>query len=174
MGRDLSNLKYLVVGAGGTGGATGAHLARGGHDVTLIVRGKHLEAIRENGLPAGKSPVHRLTPSIEGAYLDMKAQLSEGFEPARGYFADNDLIAIGAIRAFQTAGYRIPEDIAVIGFDNMPTGNYISPGLTTVNVPKKYMGEQAVLRLKTLLGARNFAPTRLMIGVNLVERGSVG
>ncbi len=131
------------------------------------------KAIRENGMSTGKSPVHRLTPSIEGASLDMRTLLKEGFEPARGYFADNDLIAIGAMRAFQAAGYRIPQDIAVIGFDNMPIGNYISPPLTTVNVPKKYMGEQAVHRLKELLLSRSFVPVRFLIGVDLVKRSSV-
>ena len=131
------------------------------------------KAIRENGLSTGKSPVHRLTPSIEGAEADMKTLLREGLEPARGYFADNDLIAVGAMRAFQAAGYRIPEDIAVIGFDNMPIANYISPGLTTVNVPKKYMGEQAVKRLKELFLSKNFVPVRLLVGVNLVRRDSV-
>ncbi len=77
------------------------------------------------------------------------------------------------MHAFQAAGYRIPEDIAVIGFDNMPIANYISPGLTTVNVPKKYMGEQAVKRLKELFLSKNFVPVRLLVGVNLVRRDSV-
>lgn len=52
-----SGLKYMIIGAGGTGGAVGSHLARAGYDVTFIARGKHLAAMRENGLkilkPAG-------------------------------------------------------------------------------------------------------------------------
>jgi 2-dehydropantoate 2-reductase len=43
-------MKYLVVGAGGTGGAIGAYMARAGKDVTLIARGKHLDAIKRNGI----------------------------------------------------------------------------------------------------------------------------
>ena len=131
------------------------------------------KAIRSNGLPTGQSLVHRLSPSIEGAYSDMCALLAEGFAPARGYFADNDLIAVGAMRAFQQAGFRIPEDTAIIGFDNMPISNYISPALTTVNVPKKYMGGIAVQRLKYLLTAKNFVPMRTLVSVNLVRRDSV-
>ena len=131
------------------------------------------KAIRANGLPTGQSLVHRLSPSIEGAYSDMRAQLEEGFIPARGYFADNDLIAVGAMRAFRQYGFKIPEDIAVIGFDNMPISNYISPSLTTVNVPKKYMGGIAVQRLKYLFTTKNFAPVRILVSVNLVKRDSV-
>ena len=131
------------------------------------------KAIRESGMSSGKSPVHRLTPSIEGAYEDMKALLSEGQVPARGYFADNDLIAVGAMRALLNAGYRIPQDVAIIGFDNMPIGNYTSPTLTTVNVPKAYMGETAVKRLMELLTAKNFVPVRIMVSVTLVKRNSV-
>ena len=46
----MSNLKYMVIGAGGTGGAIGAHLAHAGHDVTFIARGKHLDAMKRGGL----------------------------------------------------------------------------------------------------------------------------
>ena len=55
----------------------------------------------------------------------------------------------------------------------MPISNYVSPSLTTINVPKKYMGEMAVQRLKTLLNMKNFVPIRLLVGVNLVKRDSV-
>ena len=131
------------------------------------------KAVRENGMSASRSPVHRLSPSIEGAYADMKALLEEGLDPARGYFADNDLIAVGAMRAFQSKGYRIPQDIAIIGFDNMPIARYVNPPLTTVNVPKKYMGEAAVHRLLELLNARSFVPIKIEVGVNLIRRNSV-
>ena len=131
------------------------------------------KAVRENGLYAGKSPVHRLTPSVEGAYEDMKALLKEGLEPARSYFADNDLIAIGAVRAFQEAGYDIPKDISIAGFDNLPIGNYIKPSLSTVNVPKKAMASLAVTRLKEIMTARQHVPVRILTGVSLVRRDSV-
>ena len=51
------------------------------------------KAIRKNGMPASKSPVHTLSPSMEGAYEDMRELLRQGEAPARCYFADNDLIA---------------------------------------------------------------------------------
>ncbi len=131
------------------------------------------QAIRAHGMSTSKSLVHRLTPSSDGAYEDMKEILERGEEPASCYFADNDVIAAGAIRAFKRAGYRIPEDIAIVGFDNMSIAGYMDPPLTTVNVPKKYMAEMAVMRLVSLFGADHFVPVRMEVTTNLVKRRSV-
>lgn len=131
------------------------------------------KAVRSHGLSSSKSIVHLLTPSIDGAYADMKAIIAQKEELASCYFADNDLIAIGAMKALKQAGYRIPEDIAVIGFDNLPMSSYIEPSLTTINVPKHYMGEMAARRLIELLHAKQFVPVKMEIHTNLVERRSV-
>lgn len=131
------------------------------------------KAVRSHGLSSSKSIVHLLTPSIDGAYADMMAIVSQKEELAACYFADNDLIAIGAMKALRQAGYRIPEDIAVIGFDNLPMSSYIEPSLTTINVPKHYMGQTAARRLIELLHARQFVPVKMEIQTNLVERRSV-
>lgn len=130
------------------------------------------KAIRAHGMSASKSIVHNLTPSIDGAYADMMELLSSGEDLAQTYFADNDLIAIGAMKALKTKGYRIPEDIAIIGFDNIPMCSFVDPSLTTINVPKKYMGEMAVQRLGDLLIARNHVPVKVEIHTNLVKRKS--
>lgn len=129
-------------------------------------------AVRAHGLSASKSIVHRLMPSIEGAYADMLEVIDSGEELAKAYFADNDWIAIGAMQALQERGYKIPEDISIVGFDNIPMCNYINPPLTTVNVPKKYMGEMAAERLIAVLKAKRFVPVKMEINTNLVERRS--
>ena len=131
------------------------------------------KAVRANGMSSSKSIVHALTPSIEGAFADMTEILNRKEELAECYFADNDLIAIGAMKALQKAGYRIPDDIAVVGFDNLPMSSYLEPSLTTINVPKRYMGEMAAERLIQLLKARQFVPVKLEVGINLVKRRSV-
>lgn len=131
------------------------------------------KAVRTNGMSSSKSVVHRLSPSVEGAFADMTEILESGEELASCYFADNDLIAVGAVKALQKAGYRIPEDIAVIGFDNVPMCAYVEPGLTTINVPKYYMGEMAARRLFEILHAERFVPVKLEVHTNLVKRRSV-
>lgn len=131
------------------------------------------KAVRMNGMSSSKSIVHRLSPSVEGAFSDMKELIEQGEELAECYFADNDFIAIGAMKALQQAGHRIPEDIAVIGFDNVPLSGSVEPSLTTINVPKQYMGEMAAERLISLFSAEKFVPVKVEVKTNLVKRRSV-
>jgi LacI family transcriptional regulator len=131
------------------------------------------KAVRRHGMSTSKSIVHRLTPSIEGAYADMLELMEQGEELATGYFADNDWIAIGAMKAFQQKGLRIPEDISLIGFDNVPIAAYIEPPLTTVHVPKKYMGKIAVNRLISVIGKASHSTVKIEINTILKERGTV-
>lgn len=129
------------------------------------------KAIRKNGLAPSASVVHRLSPSSDGAYADMNELLKHNETLAKCYFADNDLIAAGAIKAFSEHGYRIPDDIAVIGFDNMPICEYISPALSTVDVPKKFMGETAVDKLMAIKNGEKYV-TKTEISTRLVLRSS--
>ncbi|MBR0198576.1 MAG: LacI family DNA-binding transcriptional regulator [Oscillospiraceae bacterium] len=130
-------------------------------------------AIRQHGYSASKSVVHKLSPSIEGAYSDMLEIIDSGEALAPCYFADNDMIALGAMKALQQRGYSIPKDISIIGFDNISLCNYASPSLTTVNVPKTYMGETAVHRLVEIMKAKSFVPVKIEVMMNLVKRQSV-
>ena len=86
---------------------------------------------------------------------------------------DTSHIAIGAIAALKEAGYRIPQDVAVVGFDNLPLCEYIDPPLTTIHVPKQIMGETAVKRLVSMAERKNIHPTKIEIGTELIRRGSV-
>lgn len=131
------------------------------------------KAIRTNGMSATKSIVHRLTPSEEGAYADMKALLRSGEELANCYFADNDHIAIGAMRALVEAGFRIPEDIAIVGFDDLPLCEYFSPPLTTIHVPKQFMGETAAKRIVEIIEGNDGMPVKIEIATILKKRKSV-
>lgn len=134
------------------------------------------KGIRKNGMSTSRSVVHRLSPSVEGAYADMQELLSTSDSHdflARCYFADNDLIAVGAMRALKEAGYRIPADIAVIGFDDTPLCTYIEPPLTTIRVPKQYMGKVAVQRLHELITDSESTAVKIEIATTLVKRKSV-
>ena len=130
------------------------------------------KAIRKNGMSASRSIVHRLSPSVEGAYADMRELLSRNEPIAGSYFADNDLIAVGAMRAFKEFGYRIPEDIAIIGFDDMPVCTYVDPPLTTIHVPKQYLGRIAVQRLHDLITSSDTFPVKIEISTTLRLRKS--
>lgn len=130
------------------------------------------KAIRSNGMSTSNSIVHRLSPSSEGAYSDMLDLIKSGERLASCYFADNDLIAAGAIRALKQCGKRVPEDVAVIGFDDVSLCECLDPPLSSVNVPKEYMGSQAVIRLLSIMSNNDTTFTKIEIDTQLVKRNS--
>lgn len=85
----------------------------------------------------------------------------------------NDQMAIGAIRALREAGLRVPEDVAVMGFDNNFPGTLITPSLSTMSVPKQRLGQEAVELLLWRIQQGEQAPPRMIeIDANLVIRQS--
>lgn len=130
------------------------------------------KAVHTHGLSSSGCIVHRLPPSVDGAYADMLDILKRGEPTVSAYFADNDWIAIGAMKAFKEMGYRIPEDVAIIGFDDVPSCTVIEPSLTTIHVHKQSMGEIAVNRLVTQLQQPNIPPVKIRLGTKLIERQS--
>ena len=74
------------------------------------------------------------------------------------FFACNDYMAIGAMSALQEEGIRIPDDVAIAGFDDIPSAQYATPSLTTVRVPVYDLGRQAAQRLLALIRAAEPPP----------------
>ncbi len=132
-------------------------------------------ALGKNGLSDLGDYTIQLRPSMETAYQDMKSWLAIPRQLPTAFFADNDLIAFGAMRALQEAGYRIPEDVSVLGFDDMPFCEVSSPPLTTVRVDKTILGRKAVQVLLERIqsGQQSSVATITLIGAKLVRRDSV-
>ncbi len=95
--------------------------------------------------------------------------------PPTALFAANDAMAVGALRALREAGKRVPDDVAVAGFDDVPTVRYFNPPLTSVHVPIARMGSLAVERLlhAITLGTLH-QPRQIVIPTTLVVRESSG
>ena len=90
-------------------------------------------------------------------------------------FAYNDISAIGAIRAFQEAGLRVPEDISVVGFDDIQGAAFHYPSLTTVRQPLRRMGEIAAqILLERIESPDSSYPTEVAVEPELVVRESTG
>jgi LacI family transcriptional regulator len=88
-------------------------------------------------------------------------------------FAANDVIAFGVIRAALEKGLRIPEDLSIIGFDNVEVSAIINPPLTTIQQPKYEMGEAAVeILTKRARKSAGQLPECRVLGVSLIERQS--
>ena len=93
--------------------------------------------------------------------------------PPDAIFCFNDHLALGAIRAIHEAGYRVPEDIAVVGYDNIEDGNYSTPSLTTISPDKKQLGNLAVtFLLGRIDGTRKGPPERVEVPCQLIVRES--
>ena len=88
--------------------------------------------------------------------------------------AFNDMSAIGAIRAFSDAGYRIPQDVSVVGFDDVLAAAYMIPRLTTVRQPLRKMGEEAAVSLMERIANSQTRPRDILVEPELIVRESTG
>ncbi len=89
-----------------------------------------------------------------------------------GLFCANDEMAAGVVRATHQLGWRIPEDLSVVGFDDITMANYTDPPLTTVGVVKEHLGRRAMTRLLELVEGTDQKVKREVVPVKLVVRGS--
>ncbi|MBZ5687286.1 MAG: LacI family transcriptional regulator [Acidobacteriia bacterium] len=99
-------------------------------------------------------------------------QLLARQKPFTAIFAYNDISAIGAIRALQEHGLRVPQDISVLGFDDIPGAAFHSPSLTTVRQPLNRMGEVAAQTLLDRIEGKKEYPSEIAIEPELVVRES--
>lgn len=101
-------------------------------------------------------------------------RLLERKVPFTALFAYNDISALGAMRAFQEAGLRVPEDISVIGFDDIQGAAFSTPSLTTVRQPLAHMGRLAAQTLLARIEGEKDLPAEIRIEPELVVRQSTG
>lgn len=107
--------------------------------------------------------------SRRGGYLAMKALLKQGVDAV---FAASDTMAIGALQALQENNVRVPEDVALIGFDDLPLALLSTPRLTTIRQPIQSRGYQATSLLLDILAGTVQGPRQVVLSTQLVIRQS--
>ncbi|MEU7799118.1 LacI family DNA-binding transcriptional regulator [Micromonospora arborensis] len=140
----------------------------------LRMRG-YREALASYGLPFRSELVARTDEfgRLEG--MRTMRDLLALDDPPDAVFAYNDLIAIGALRALAEAGCRVPEDVAVVGIDDIEEGRFSSPTLTTIAPDKEEIGRLAVRRLVARIeGTEVAAPLTVQTPFRLIRRESTG
>lgn len=114
-----------------------------------------------------------LTPTLNGAYEDMKALLTSGaYTPGGAVVSDNDTVAIGAIKAIREAGFSVPEDMSIIGVDDVPFSAVSVPPLTTMRISRSALGTLAVDMIRKRIKHPDLPSMHMQIMGSLVVRNS--
>jgi len=162
-----------------------AHLIRLGHRrIAFLNLGRggprqegYLDALREAELASDPALILAAENTVDligvGQHLTEQL-LASGAQPT-ALFGATDQMALGAMHAAREMGFRIPDDIAVVGFDNIAYATLVTPPLTTVAQPKFRMGSVAMRLLsESIKGHAEHAPRRVFLPTELVVRGSCG
>ena len=129
-------------------------------------------AIRKLGMEYSEENIKFVQPNLEGAYCDMITELESGKRIPSAYVAANDTIAIGAIKALREKSYEVPEDVSVVGFDNIPFGRVLEKSLTTMHVDKEQLGELAVKALNNKIKNKEKGCIKMVTRTKLTVRES--
>jgi DNA-binding LacI/PurR family transcriptional regulator len=113
------------------------------------------------------------TLQVEVAYEKMKTFLAGPHPPFTAIFCVNDATAIGVMRVLQEAGLSVPQDVSLMGFDDIGFVAFLNPPLTTIRVECAELGKLAVRRLLERVGEPDLPPVRIELGCRLIERQSV-
>jgi len=129
----------------------------------------YMDALAQNGIPIDMDLIAPGNFTEEGGYAAMQRILPHR---PQAVFVASDTMALGALRAIQQAGLRIPENIALAGFDDMPFSARLNPPLTTVRQPVQEMGTRAAEMLFALLADPESKLTHTILPTQLVVRDS--
>jgi len=164
------------------------HLKELGHEDIAFIKGQTVSsdsAVRWNAICEVAQEMHirvrpELTIQLEGTDstpaigYPFAKQLLARKHPFTALFAYNDISAIGSIWAIKEAGLRVPEDVSVVGFDDIPGAAYANPGLTTVQQPLIRMGQIAAQTIVDQIEGRAEYVPEIAIEPEFVVRASTG
>lgn len=130
------------------------------------------EALHDFGLPEREELCFSVTPGLNAACEDMNRLLDAGRKLPPALFADNDVIAIGAMRAMQAHGYQLPQDVNIIGVDNTMLSQICIPALSSIQISCAALGEQAIQLLLDQIADPSGEQLHIHIGSRFIARES--
>ncbi len=132
----------------------------------------YLHALVENKIPLHPEYVKNGDFRFKSGEVAMDGLLNLP-DPPTAVFVCNDMMAIGAIRSINKHGYAVPKDISLIGFDDSPIAEVITPALTTIAQPIDQIAQRAMqLLFKRMQGDTSDFPLRVILPTELIERNS--
>ena len=129
------------------------------------------EALRQAQIPLDDALVSHGDFTLNAGYLGASAMLKLNPRPT-ALFCENDEMAIGALRRIKEEGLRVPQDISLAGFDDIPMAAYCDPALTTISQPAEAFGEKAVEMLIALMDGKPVTDRHLVLPFELTVRES--
>lgn len=142
----------------------------GGRRVEERVTG-YKRVMQELGLPIESGYISSVEPTIANGETET-LRLLESKKPPTAIFAASDILAIGALSAARKIAVRVPEDLSVLGFDDIEFSSHTNPPLTTVSVPAKEMSRVAVQIVKQLINKEISSPKNYWFDTVLIVRKS--
>jgi DNA-binding LacI/PurR family transcriptional regulator len=159
--------EYLI----GLGHRRLAHLSGPRHHGNLTHRAKgFLQAVKEHCEQATVNVMHG-GHTVDGGYAMARKLFRERSE-VTAIFAANDAVAFGVLKAASERGVRIPQEVSLVGFDNVDFATIVCPPLTTIHQPKYEIGEAAVSILLRVAKGKDKSAEHRVLGVELIERSS--
>jgi LacI family transcriptional regulator len=162
------------------------YLYRMGHRNIGLVKGNYetsnfrmrkmafFEAMGYFSLPVQEKNIVTVNHAIDKTVIDMKRFLDKKSELPSAFFCLNDILAYGCMKALREKGLRIPDDISIVGFDDLPYSAITDPPLTTIKNPSRKIGARAVELLAEKLTRPTISvPEKILVSVELVIRDSV-
>jgi len=129
------------------------------------------KALRDNGLPLDESIVRSATSTLANGKAAMQYFMALP-DPPRCVCCASDVLAVGAMAAVHEAGLSVPYDFSIVGFDNTELSAYLSPTLSTVDLPGEEMGRLGMDALLTLIFDENHPPIQKTLPTSLIFRAS--
>ncbi len=156
-----------------------AHLGYGSPRFTTVAErlSGYRAALEEAGAPIDDADVAFANYSADSGADAMRSLLARSDRrrpPFTAVFCGNDTVAFGAMSALRDAGLRVPDDVAIVGFDDVPLAAHTAPPLTTVRSPLLAMVEAAAHLLVDLVERRELAEVSTLLPTELVVRASCG
>jgi LacI family transcriptional regulator len=131
------------------------------------------KALQYYKIPLNHNHIIQVDSTFDGAYQNMLQLLKKKPSLPTAFLASNDIIAYGCIKAFKEFELGVPDDISIIGFDDLPLSALMDPPLTTMKISKKQIGRMAMKLLLEKIESNTTVSSKVIIGSELVVRDSV-
>jgi DNA-binding LacI/PurR family transcriptional regulator len=132
----------------------------------------YLQALKSAGIASNPNLIIQAQNWWHRSGYDAMKELLDRKLPFTAVFAHNDRLAKGAISALNEAGLKVPQDISIIGYDDIPEAEFDDPPLTTIRQPMQEVGKAAASLLIKLVEDPNASPQQILFDTELISRSS--